>query len=66
MKYGFFEPQKAIETNLSVMNVAVACGYASSSHFAETFRKQYGVSPNRFSNFRQAVSTASGSGPAIW
>ncbi|MBK4216693.1 GlxA family transcriptional regulator [Paracoccus caeni] len=40
------------ETNLSVMDVAVACGYASSSHFAKAFRKKYGVSPNRFSNFR--------------
>ncbi|PTX53612.1 MULTISPECIES: GlxA family transcriptional regulator [Gemmobacter] len=40
------------ETDLSVTEVAVACGYASSSHFSKSFRKKYGVSPYRFSHFR--------------
>ena len=39
------------ETNLSVLEVALSCGYASPSHFAKSFRKKYGVSPNRFSHF---------------
>ena len=39
------------ETDMSVTEVAVACGYASSSHFSKSFRKKYGVSPYRFSHF---------------
>ncbi|MFT4149809.1 MAG: GlxA family transcriptional regulator [Paracoccaceae bacterium] len=39
------------ETNMSVMEVAVSSGYVSASHFAKSFRKKYGVSPNRFSHF---------------
>ncbi len=39
------------ETDMSVTDVAVACGYASSSHFSKSFRKRYGVSPYRFSHF---------------
>lgn len=39
------------ETNMSVLEVAVSCGYVSSSHFAKSFRKKYGVSPNRFAHF---------------
>ncbi|MBT9247425.1 GlxA family transcriptional regulator [Gemmobacter fulvus] len=39
------------ETDMSVTEVSVACGYASSSHFSKSFRKKYGVSPYRFSHF---------------
>lgn len=39
------------ETDMSVTDVAIACGYASSSHFSKSFRKKYGVSPYRFSHF---------------
>lgn len=39
------------ETDMKVTEVAVACGYASSSHFSKSFRKKYGVSPYRFSHF---------------
>ena len=39
------------ETDMSVTEVAIACGYASSSHFSKSFRKKYGVSPYRFSHF---------------
>lgn len=41
------------ETNLSVIDVALTCGYGSSSHFAKAFRSRYGMSPNRFSNFHR-------------
>ena len=39
------------ETDMSVTEVAIACGYASSSHFSKSFRVKYGVSPYRFSHF---------------
>ena len=39
------------ETDLKVTEVAVACGYASTSHFSKSFRKKYGTSPYRFSHF---------------
>jgi AraC family transcriptional regulator, glycine betaine-responsive activator len=39
------------ETDMTVTDVAVACGYASASHFSKSFRKKYGVSPYRFSHF---------------
>lgn len=39
------------ETDMSVTDVAVACGYASTSHFSKSFRKKYDVSPYRFSHF---------------
>lgn len=39
------------ETDMSVTEVAIACGYASASHFSKSFRQKYGVSPFRFSHF---------------
>lgn len=39
------------ETDMSVTEVAIACGYASTSHFSKSFRLKYGVSPYRFSHF---------------
>jgi transcriptional regulator GlxA family with amidase domain len=39
------------ETDMKVTEVAVACGYASTSHFSKSFRKKYGTSPYRFSHF---------------
>lgn len=39
------------ETDMKVTEVAVACGFASASHFSKTFRKKYGLSPHRFSHF---------------
>lgn len=39
------------ETDMKVTDVAVACGYASTSHFSKSFRRKYGVSPYRFSHF---------------
>lgn len=37
------------ETNMSVIDVAVACGFGSSAHFSKIFRSQYGITPYRFS-----------------
>lgn len=39
------------ETNMTVLEVAMACGYLSSAHFAKSFRLKYGVTPRRFSHF---------------
>jgi AraC family transcriptional regulator, glycine betaine-responsive activator len=39
------------ETDMNVTEVAVACGYASTSHFSKSFRAKYGTSPHRFSHF---------------
>ena len=39
------------ETDMKVTEVAVACGFASASHFSKSFRKKYGLSPYRFSHF---------------
>lgn len=39
------------ETDMSVTEVAIACGYASTSHFSKSFRGKYGLSPYRFSHF---------------
>jgi transcriptional regulator GlxA family with amidase domain len=36
---------------MKVTEVAVACGFASASHFSKSFRKKYGLSPHRFSHF---------------
>ncbi len=35
------------ETALPVAEITLACGFVSSSHFAEAFRKRYGVSPTQ-------------------
>lgn len=39
------------ETDMKITDVAIACGYASTSHFSKSFRKKYGTSPYRFSHF---------------
>lgn len=39
------------ETNMSVTEVAIACGYASRSAFSKGFRARFGTSPQRFSAF---------------
>jgi transcriptional regulator GlxA family with amidase domain len=42
------------ETDMSVLDVAVACGYGSSAHFSKSFRARFGISPHRFSHFRKS------------
>lgn len=34
-----------VQTEQSITEIAVACGFNSSSHFSKVFRKQYGISP---------------------
>lgn len=38
------------ETDMLVAEVAVACGFESSSHFSKRFRDKFGISPHHFSN----------------
>jgi transcriptional regulator GlxA family with amidase domain len=42
------------ETDMSVLDVAIACGYGSSAHFSKNFRARFGISPHRFSHFRKS------------
>lgn len=41
------------ETDMSVLDTAIACGYGSSAHFSKSFRKKFGISPHNFSHFRK-------------
>lgn len=41
------------ETNMSVTDVAMACGYASRSAFTKGFRAKFGTSPQAFTSFAQ-------------
>jgi AraC family transcriptional regulator len=34
--------------DLTILDVAIACGFANSSHFAKCFRQQLGISPTEF------------------
>ncbi len=34
--------------SLTLLEIALDCGFASHAHFSRTFQKQYGVSPSRF------------------
>ena len=36
-----------LQTELSVTEIAIACGYKSTSHFTKNFRAAYGVTPKR-------------------
>jgi len=40
---------------MSVLDVAIACGYGSSAHFSKSFRARFGVSQHRFSHFRKSA-----------
>ncbi|WP_432449742.1 GlxA family transcriptional regulator [Aliiroseovarius marinus] len=37
------------ETDMSVVDVAIACGYDSAPYFSKRFREAFGMSPHRFS-----------------
>ena len=39
--------QLLLQTNMSVMNVALACGFVSASHFTKCYRAYYGRTPYR-------------------
>jgi transcriptional regulator GlxA family with amidase domain len=34
------------KTNMTIINIALACGFRSSSHFARAFKGQFGVAPS--------------------
>lgn len=36
------------QTHLSIVETAIACGFASASHFSKCFRDAYGTSPSRY------------------
>jgi transcriptional regulator GlxA family with amidase domain len=36
-----------LQTNMSVMEVTVACGFLSSSHFSKSYRGLFGYPPSR-------------------
>lgn len=36
-----------MQTDLSIINVAVACGFSSPSHFSKCYRSHYGITPYR-------------------
>lgn len=44
------------ETNMSVQDVALICGYERPSTFAKVFRRRFGVPPSRYSHFDIDVS----------
>ena len=37
--------QLLLQTSMSIMQVTVACGFSTSSHFSKAYRKHYGYSP---------------------
>lgn len=43
-----------VETNKSVTEVALSCGFSSSQYFASVFRRHYGCTPNAYRNQRMA------------
>ncbi|CCM78805.1 GlxA family transcriptional regulator [Rhizobium mesoamericanum] len=36
-----------LQSGMAIIDVAVACGFVSSSHFTKCYREHYGVSPNK-------------------
>lgn len=49
-----------LQTDLSVIAVALACGFANASHFARCYRAQFGITPLRERFLHQSASAASG------
>ena len=46
-----------LQTDMSVINVALACGFTSPSHFSKCYRAQYGTTPYRERGAHQTVKT---------
>ncbi len=44
-----------LQSSIPVIQVAVACGFVSSAHFSNTFRKLFGISPNKL-RFQQSTA----------
>lgn len=47
-----------MQTDMSVINVALACGFASPSHFSKCYRAQYNTTPYRERGTQGTVATA--------
>ncbi|WP_372604009.1 GlxA family transcriptional regulator [Actibacterium sp.] len=52
-----------MQTDMSVINVALACGFASPSHFSKCYRAQYGTTPYRERGTQGAAPTAEAARP---
>lgn len=52
------------ETNMSVFEVSVACGYPSPSHFSRNFRRCFGVAPSKYTRFPGGQSWMASDGVA--
>lgn len=46
-----------IETDMAIVDVAMACGFASHSHFASTFKRAEGLPPCEFRRVNQPART---------
>lgn len=44
------------ETSLRTTDVAIACGFASASHFSRAFKRQYNAPPSAFRNLAQPIA----------
>ena len=53
-----------LQTNMSVMNVALACGFVSASHFTKCYRAFFGRTPYRERGLPKSVETANADTPA--
>lgn len=44
-----------LETDMSIMDIAFACGFNDSNYFGDAFRKIKGISPNKYRHHHEAV-----------
>ena len=49
-----------LQTDMSVINVALACGFSSPSHFSKCYRSFYGRTPYRERGLPTPASTGQG------
>ena len=45
-----------LNTDLPLIEIAIACGFASSSHFSKCYRERYGTSPYRERGVQKAAT----------
>ena len=48
--------QLLLNTDLPLIEIAVACGFSSSSHFSKCYRERYGTSPHRERGVQKAAT----------
>jgi len=54
-----------MQSDLNIVDVAVACGFVSASHFSKCYRNQFGVSPQADRNAATAVTDMPGTLAAL-